>query len=250
MAAFKLHGKVEDSNRAVGLYLRTTQILPSPRRAGLAVLLWILCTLELRPASQARGPVVLPLAFHVAVVGEEPVVADQFLVERLARANEIFAPYGVQFTQTEAPALGADHAVMESASDRDALGAMIRRGVINCFVVKSLRDVDDPTQMRRGVHWHSRAYPGTHYVVLSSIAGPNVLAHELGHFLGNPSHSDTPGNLMSYQRGEGLPFLDARQARRVARAVRGYLNSGELRALRDTSTARARKPAPSAVPGG
>jgi hypothetical protein len=83
--------------------------------------------------------------------------------------------------------------------------------------------------MRRGVHWHSQSHPGKHYVILSSIAGPNVLAHELGHYLGNPKHSEVPGNLMSYQRAEGPPFLDAIQVRRIQRTLRGYLKSGELR---------------------
>jgi hypothetical protein len=36
---------------------------------------------------------------------------------------------------------------------------------------------------------------------------------------------------MSYTTGDGLPVLDARQQRRLARSVRTYLQSGELRAL-------------------
>jgi hypothetical protein len=180
------------------------------------------------PAARARAAQVLPIAFQIAAGEAQPVVTPEFVAERVARANQIFAAYDVQFVAAATAALAGEHAVIETAADRDVLGANVRRGVINCFVVGSLRDVDDPTQMRRGVHWHSRAYPGTHYVVLSSIAGPDVLAHELGHFLGNPKHSDTPGNLMSYQRTEALPFLDAAQALRVQRSVRAYLRTGEL----------------------
>ena len=58
-----------------------------------------------------------------------------------------------------------------------------------------------------------------------------VLAHELGHFLGNRRHSDTPGNLMSYQHTEVLPFLDEPQQRRLRERLAKYLRTGELRAL-------------------
>lgn len=191
-------------------------------------------------AVRARGPHVLPIAFQIASAGAQPVVTPEFIAERVARANQIFAAYGVQFVAASTDALPGDHAAIETAADRDVLGANVRRGVINCFVVGSLRDVDDPAQMRRGVHWHSRAYAGAHYVVLSSIAGPDVLAHEIGHFLGNPKHSETPGNLMSYMRTEALPFLDAAQAQRVQRSVREYLRSGELHAVADARRAAAR----------
>ena len=117
---------------------------------------------------------------------------------------------------------------METREDRDALGTRVHEGVINCFVVSSLRDVDEPERMRRGVHWHSTSVTGAHYVILSAIAEPFVLAHELGHFLGNPRHSHTPGNLMSYTRLEGLPFLDAVQQARVRRRLQRYLHDGEL----------------------
>ena len=65
-------------------------------------------------------------------------------------------------------------------------------------------------------------------MILSAIAGPDVLAHELGHFLGNPAHSDVPGNLMSYQHTEALPFLDALQSSRLRRTLRRYLRTREL----------------------
>ncbi len=179
----------------------------------------------------APSPVVLPIVFHVAEVQGHAVVEPGFLQRRLTEANRIFAPYGVAFAAAGRVPLGAEHAVLETREDRDALGAEARHGVIDCFVVRSLRDVDDPSQMRRGVHWHSRSYAGVHFVILSSIAGPDVLAHELGHFLGNPKHSHTPGNLMSYTRGEVVPFLDAGQVQRMHDALLNYLTRGELRAL-------------------
>jgi hypothetical protein len=183
----------------------------------------------------ARKPVTLEIAFHVAQVDGQPVVEAAFIDERLERANQIFAPYGVAFVRTRLQPLAAEHAVIESRADRDALGVEVGRGVIDCFVVRSFRDVDDPTEMRRGVHWHSQTHAGAHFVILSTIGGPNVLAHELGHFLGNPQHSQVPGNLMSYEHGTGLPVLDATQIRQLERALRGYLARHELRPVRTPS---------------
>lgn len=180
---------------------------------------------------RAGESVVLPLVLHVVVEEGLEVVPASFAAERVGRANEIFAPYGVQFAITAQTTVQGEHADLEDKADRDALGAYAKRGGIDCFFVRSLRDVDDPSQMRRGVHWRSRAHAGRHYVIVSSIAGPNVLAHELGHYLGHPGHSEVAGNLMSYTAIEGLPVLDARQVKTMWRAVRRYLGSGELRLL-------------------
>jgi hypothetical protein len=188
----------------------------------------------------AAEPVILPIVFHVAELDGRRVVDKSFVDERLARANEIFAPYAVGFAESATLALSTAHAAIETRSDRDALSGAAKRGAIDCFVVRSLRDVDDPTQMRRGVHWHSRTRAGTHFVIVSSIAGRNVLAHEIGHYLGNPKHSQTPGNLMSYLSGTGLPVLDSDQVARMNQSVRDYLKRRELRAVA--------KGAPSAAP--
>jgi hypothetical protein len=208
---------------------------PPPSRLPSRAQLLAGCALLLALASplRAREPIALTIDFQVVRVDGGQVVADEFVPERIASANRIYEPYGVRFVQGSMLDLAAAHAALESAADRDALGAKVRARVINCFVVRSLRDVDEPERMRRGVHWHSRTYPGAHYVILSSIAGPDVLAHELGHYLGNPKHSETAGNLMSYQRGDvSLPFLDDAQIRRMERTIRGYLKSGELRKAR------------------
>jgi hypothetical protein len=170
----------------------------------------------------------LPLWVHLTRSRGEDVATRAFIERQIARANEIFAPYGVGFElRTLSPSRGPS--LVERRADRDALASEAKAGAINCFVVASLIDVDEPPRVRRGVHWHAGNLPGAHYVILSAIAEPEVLAHELGHFLGNPRHSEVPGNLMSYQRGEGLPFLDAAQQRRVRAAIRDYRRSGELR---------------------
>ena len=179
--------------------------------------------------ARAGESVVLPVVVHVATIDGAAVVPEGFVAERVARANEIFAPYKVAFEVRATVPLAGQHAALETKADRDALSAYAKRGAIDWFVVRSLRDVDDRTQLRRGVHWHSQTQSGTHFVIVSSIAGPNVLAHELGHYLGNPAHSEVAGNLMSYTPGEGLPLLDDKQQKRMARTLRAYLKSGELK---------------------
>jgi hypothetical protein len=179
-------------------------------------------------AEPARAVVTLPVTLHVAQSGGAPVVDEAFVTERIARANEIFAVHGVRFEVVTRKPLPEGHAAMETRADRDALGAFFARGTIHVFCVASLRDVDEPERMRRGVHWRSTTHRGAHFVILSSIAGVDVLAHELGHYLGNPEHSDAPGNLMSYEHTDVLPFLDQAQSERLRRRLKAYLASKEL----------------------
>jgi hypothetical protein len=183
------------------------------------------------PALHASAQQVVPLVVHVAQSAGRPVADAQFIAERIARANEIYAPYQLRFAVIQQRPLDAKYARMESRADRDALGAEVGHGAIDCFVVESLRDVDEPERVRRGVHWHSKTHPNAHFVILSVLGGPNVLAHELGHFLGNPEHSGTPGNLMSYEAADMTPFLDTAQLAKLRRALKGYLRRGELRVL-------------------
>src|SRR5262249_21843743 len=153
----------------------------------------------------------LGLAVHIAREQGEPVAEEAFVDRQVATANRIFAPYGVEFERRERLEHDASAARMEARADRAALGAFVRPPWINGFVVAALADVDEPERIRRGVHWHSTRHAPAHYVILSRISFDAVLAHELGHFLGNPRHSETPGNLMSYHHTEVLPFLDPAQ---------------------------------------
>lgn len=202
------------------------------RRAALRALasgattfaLWPLCA----SAAFARRPHLrFEVRVHVASSssdGARPVVGRRWLDAQLAWANRILAPAGVAFVVTERLPLDESHAALETRADRHALGALIDPTRVDVFVVRSLRDVDDPTQMRRGVHWRPARMPGAHFVVVSQIAREFVLAHELGHYFGLP-HSPTPGNLMSYEWGDSPPTLDRDQLRRIERSARAFAAS-------------------------
>jgi hypothetical protein len=194
----------------------------------LAAAIVALLLASLSPPSRAQVGTPLPIAFTVAVEEGNEAATSAWIAEQVTQANVIFAPSDTSFVAREHRTMGAEHAHMENRSDRHALADLLVARSINVFVVASLRDVDDPSVMRRGVHWRSANHPGTHHVILSAISGPTVLAHELGHFFGNP-HSPTPNNIMSYERdGDVLPFFDTEQLRRIRRFHRRFLSSEEL----------------------
>jgi hypothetical protein len=188
-----------------------------------------LALLSLASIAIAQAPTVqtLPLAITVA---EGTTTDDAWIAQQITNANTIFGPHGVAFREVHRGTMPASHARLENRRDRHALGTMMHPRAIDWFVVASLRDVDDPALYRQGVHWRPRGVgaPATaHFVITSQIAGENVLAHELGHYFGN-GHSDVPGNIMSYSRGDRPPYFDDEQSRRIARNLRRFLAASEL----------------------
>lgn len=167
--------------------------------------------------------VTVPVRFVVAHEASGAPVRDAAWLDTQVRwANRVFAPSGIQFEPLSERSLATEHAHLESRRDRHALARHVEAGLINVFVVGSMRDVDDPTQMRRGVHWRSVGRPDRHYLVLTSIGPPTTLAHELGHYFGNRRHRWVDGNIMSYRHGPD-PRFDPDQLRRVVRTAREEL---------------------------
>ncbi|MDB4972504.1 MAG: hypothetical protein JWN48_845 [Myxococcaceae bacterium] len=196
------------------------------------ILLALLAIVSCSGSSLARADAALrkvPIVFHVAEQAGVPVVDESFLAAQLEFANVIYRELGFELVRVKRTKLAARHARLVERSDRDALQTSLQPGVVNCFVVLSLMDVDEPGRERKGVHWRVRAAPSRHFVVISAISTPFVLAHELGHFFGNQAHSEVAGNLMCYQQLESVPVLDEAQRLRVAQTLQGMLDKKYLR---------------------
>jgi NADPH-dependent ferric siderophore reductase len=157
-----------------------------------------------------------------------------WIAAQLENANALFAPAGLSFSIAETvPSTPARPlASIDDRAARDALAddvAMSPRGEpaqVNVFLTDRLIDVDDPPSERMGVHWRRRRHRAVHYVIVSRRAWPTTLAHELGHYFGNP-HSRTPNNIMSYERdGATPPFFDAAQLARIRSHARRYVRAG------------------------
>jgi hypothetical protein len=215
-----------------GAYQRAIQRQLGVLLVGLSGIAIGVVSAEAQPAAVASAaPEAFPtFRIHAHVAHDPDAVADRaWLDAQVAEANRIFASAGVSFELARVEPLDAAHARLETRADRHALGAEMDAGVINWFVVRSLRDVDEPDRHRLGVHWRPAGHPGKHLVIVAAHAMQSVLAHELGHFFGNP-HSETPGNLMSYDRGDAPPFFDAAQIRRIRRFARRFVRTRELAA--------------------
>lgn len=203
-------------------------VMPRLSRRALASgvgALSVLHALRARAANDAIGTFPLSLAF--ASVDGQRVQDSAWQQAELAEAERLYAPLGVHFRVVSERTITTPRAHLETRADRDALAVDCAPKAINVFVVASLRDVDDGVSVRRGVHWRSSQHPSQRYVILSAIAGPSVLAHELGHYFGN-GHSAVTDNVMSYERTGAEVFLDARQAATIRSAARLVLTSGEV----------------------
>ncbi len=198
------------------------------RRSPALLACWLLLASSFELAlARADEPVRVPVIFHVADSAEHRAPPEAFIREQLTHANAVYRPLGLELVDAGRESLPERHARLVTRADRDALLRYVRRGSVHCVVVASLMDVDEAGRERRGVHWRSRR-SARHLVIVSTLSGPYVLAHELGHFFGNREHSETPGNLMSYTSAEGPPFLDAIQKANVRRTLQRMLRSKEL----------------------
>jgi hypothetical protein len=137
------------------------------------------------------------IALHVVEEDGHDVQTSQWMAEQVTEANRLFAPIGVGFRVGSAKAVDAGFADVATRLDRDLLGRPEHSlGVVHVFVVRRLADVDVEGEVIRGVHWRDRAETSRRWIILSSIAGSVVLAHELGHFFGLP-HTRHPRSIMN-----------------------------------------------------
>jgi hypothetical protein len=190
-----------------------------------------MCALAGLVLAEASPPAATTFSLRVSIVADDagkPLADAAWLAGEIDAAEGLFEPFGVRFARVDGGPLDARLAHMDTRADRNALAPHVALHDIDVFVVGSLRDVDDPTQVRRGVHWHAPS--GAHYVILVASAPKAVLAHELGHYFGN-AHSRVIDNVMSYERSGAPVFFDGEQGRRIAARARAYVESGELVAV-------------------
>jgi len=175
----------------------------------------------------AAAPVTLAVAIAVAEEDGAPVQSDAWIDAQLAQANVLFEAAGVRFRWTARRPLPAPLTRAGSREDRDAFGGTMEPRAVNVSVIASLADVDEAGRFRMGVCWQNRKDHDKRYILLSSIARPSVLAHELGHFFGNP-HSSVTDNVMSYDRTGGPVFFDTAQLARIHARAFAALAAGSL----------------------
>lgn len=174
----------------------------------------------------AHAEPIFGLSFAIAKEAGEPIVDDAWVQAQIDDANRLFSPLGTRFRWTIEKPLAEPHGELHTRADRDALTPLMESGAIDVFLVRDLEDVDEPGRFRMGVCWTGRG--GKRFIVVSRKARPTVLAHELGHFFGNPQHSTVVNNLMSYTRDGGSVFLDDRQIANIKSFTSRFLETGRL----------------------
>ncbi|WP_146647236.1 hypothetical protein [Labilithrix luteola] len=179
-------------------------------------------------ASEASESDVVTFGLAISIVAPDgaPVRDDAWIDEQIRVANALYESAGVRFRWTLQKPLAKTRADVRTRDDRDAFASLTDDDVIDVFLVRSLEDVDEPGRMRKGVCWTSS--PGKkRYIVLSAEAPSGVLAHELGHFFGNP-HSPVPDNVMSYTRTGAPAFFDPLQLARIRSFAKRFLATKRL----------------------
>ncbi len=239
-----------------GLGLAVVGVLalaPSLARAGDP------CARDVNPKLEAfktRSPTCPPdratcvgLFVHVVVVDGQPVQEPEWFAIKVEHANRLFEAIDVGFQVVGVDAVNSEHEVVATRTQRDQIGRKVfQPGVAHIFVVGQLDDVDKPGEVIRGVHWRQRGDRSKRWVILSSISGTMVLAHELGHFFGLP-HSRYDESVMNKAPRDDPPwearvFAEPEIPKMLAR--RDEMLGTEF--LHRCPVAKASKPAPAPEP--
>ena len=200
------------------------RFLTHVRRCALAATAVAALLTSSEPRAQEQEPVItLPVAVAAVTIDGGRVVDDAWIDAQWAAVDRLYAGFGIRFDRRWVEALPETSARLETKEDRDALGDHVLEGTINVFFVKSLLDIDEIGRIRMGVVW--RTPQKKRFVAVASNAKRTVLAHELGHFLGN-GHSKVVDNVMSYDRTGGPVFFDANQKRTMRATALQLLRDG------------------------
>ncbi|MET0594860.1 MAG: hypothetical protein ABW133_19320 [Polyangiaceae bacterium] len=174
-------------------------------------------------AADKEPLITLPVVVSAVYVDGTRVVDDAWIQKQWASVDKLYADFGIRFDRLPAKQVPATSARLETKEDRDALAAYFAEGVVNVFFVKALMDIDEIGRIRMGVCW--RAPGNKRFVAVASNAKPTVLAHELGHLLGN-GHSKVVDNVMSYDRTGAPVFFDATQKKTMRATALQLLRDG------------------------
>jgi hypothetical protein len=182
---------------------------------------------ERSAGGEEKEPILtLPVAVSAVFVDGGRVVDDAWVEAQWSAVDRLYAKVGIRFERRWVEPLPETSARLDTKEDRDALGPHVTAGAISVFFVKALMDIDEIGRIRMGVCWRA---PGDRRIVaVASNAKPTVLAHELGHFLGN-GHSKVVDNVMSYERTGGPVFFDARQKATMRATAAQLLRDGVVK---------------------
>ncbi len=182
----------------------------------------------------AAAKTCLGIHLYVAVKDGVPVVESDWIASQVSNANRLFAPLEVAFEVVAAEVLPTDCLRVADRAARDGLGrTRWSKNAIHVFVTGRLDNVDEPGEIY-GVHWRDRQQTSHRWIILSAIAWPHTLVHELGHYFGLP-HSEDAVSIMT--KGAPVPvpareriFTEAQQ-RKMRRRLKRLLDSRMLRPL-------------------